>query len=357
MLSAIKAKFDKAKDILANVATGTGTELSYVVEHRDWIIRRIGQDVTGYLNRQKLLKSRITTAHQGLNGGIVHFGSINTFIRKENPVKTHKLSKIVLTWFHIRDNDEVFVDSLVQEPQRVAKIHTACRATKDFLVSRGFPQEKISVIPLGVNLNVFSKAHDRAAFRQLHGIPKDALVIGSFQKDGVGWTKGSQAKMIKGPDIFAEVVAKLKDKYPVFVLLVGPARGWLEAKLKDAGVPYKSIGYLKNADHVSRYYHLLDIYLITSRLEGGPQQILEAWASGVPVVATRVGMIPDIAVDEKDTLLADSEDVKGLFDRCARLAENPQLRLELAEGAAEKVKEFSWDKIAERYYQEIYRSI
>ena len=62
-------------------------------------------------------------------------------------------------------------------------------------------------------------------------------------------------------------------------------------------------------------YHALDLYLMTSREEGGPMALMESMASGVPVVATSVGMAPDLIVDGVTGGLAASEDVEGLVDR------------------------------------------
>ena len=63
---------------------------------------------------------------------------------------------------------------------------------------------------------------------------------------------------------------------------------------------------------VVRYYSVLDVYLITSRTEGGPKLVLEAFACGIPVVSTRVGMCADLIDDSVNGFLCDIEDVDNL---------------------------------------------
>lgn len=91
------------------------------------------------------------------------------------------------------------------------------------------------------------------------------------------------------------------------------------------------------------------------QLEGGPLSLLEAWVSGVPVVSTRVGMMPDIARDNETALLADVEDVNTLAHHVERLQGDPTLREQLASQALKEITNFSWNSIARRYFEELYR--
>ena len=101
-------------------------------------------------------------------------------------------------------------------------------------------------------------------------IPKDALVIGSFQKDGIGWGDGMKPKFIKGPDIFVETLRILSKKgLPIYALITGPARGYVIELLKQNNIPYHH-SYVSRAEDLVPFYQALDIYLITSREEGGP---------------------------------------------------------------------------------------
>jgi glycosyltransferase involved in cell wall biosynthesis len=76
-------------------------------------------------------------------------------------------------------------------------------------------------------------------------------------------------------------------------------------------VPYKHL-YLSSYPEVGRLFQALDVYIVTSRQEGGPKAVLEAMASGVPLVTTRVGQAMDLVQHEGNGWMVDSEDVEGL---------------------------------------------
>jgi glycosyltransferase involved in cell wall biosynthesis len=137
-------------------------------------------------------------------------------------------------------------------------------------------------------------------------------VIGSFQKDGNGWGEGLEPKLIKGPDIFIQTLETLKSSIPdIFVLLTGPARGYIKTGLERLGIPYKHM-FLKDYPDVGRLFPALDLYLVTARQEGGPKAVLESMASGVPLVTTRVGQARDIVKNGQNGWMVGVEDVNGL---------------------------------------------
>ncbi len=74
----------------------------------------------------------------------------------------------------------------------------------------------------------------------------------------------------------------------LFVLLTGPARGYVRRELERLAIPYRHV-FAKDRAELARAYHALDVYVVASRQEGGPKAVLEALASGVPLVTTRVG--------------------------------------------------------------------
>lgn len=334
--------------------------LFYVIESANWAIRWEGTYITENLNNQKLLKAGTTTTYKGIYNQIIHVGSRNLFL-PNGWKRIDSSNKIVFTWFHGTEKDRnpinlAMIRALPQGSQKADIIHTSCTISKENLITWDVPEDKIVVIPSGVDLNLFKPVslEERQGIREKLGIPKDKVAIGSFQKDGVGWDEGLEPKLIKGPDVFVKVVEQLAKKYPIYVLLVGPARGYIKNELQKRNILFKSIGYLKNFSDVAKYYHALDLYLITSRIEGGPKAILEAWASGVPVVATKVGMIPDIAKDNVNILLAETEDVKKLSENVRSITENNDLKKKIIVNAVNEVKKYNWNNIASRYYKEIY---
>jgi len=263
-----------------------------------------------------------------------------------------------MTWFHGTDEETDYIRSLPSGSKKVSVIHTACTLSKNDLIKWGAEEEKIVVIPLGVDLSIFMPAEEgeKEKIREEIGIPKEAVCIGSFQKDGEGWEEGSKPKLIKGPDIFCDIIEKIKDKYPLFVLLTGPARGYVKNRLDDMGVDYKHY-YLDNYSDIPKYYKALDYYIISSRVEGGPKSVLECFATGIPFVTTRVGMVGDIIENGTNGLISDVEDVAGLTDNLNTIIENKELRKNLTTKGLRTAEEHSWPLIAGRFYKEIYSKL
>jgi glycosyltransferase involved in cell wall biosynthesis len=143
-------------------------------------------------------------------------------------------------------------------------------------------------------------------------LPDSAVVVGSFQKDGVGWGEGLEPKLIKGPDVFLQAVELLKSRVPeLYVLLSGPSRGYVKEGLTRLGVPYQHV-YPKRYEEIGRLFQALDLYLVTSRDEGGPKAILESMASGIPLVTTRVGQAVDLVRHGENGWVVDVEDAEGI---------------------------------------------
>ena len=155
----------------------------------------------------------------------------------------------------------------------------------------------IHMIPIPVDTSCFhpqSFSH-RNTLRHHIGASSDSFVIGSFQKDGIGWQNGMSPKLVKGPDIFLSTLSHLKhcSTRPLFVLLTGPSRGYIKEGLRSLGIPFYH-NYLNSSAELSSFYSALDVYCVTSRDEGGPKAILESMACGIPIVTTSVGQAPDI---------------------------------------------------------------
>lgn len=343
------------KDSISNFLSREKYDLSYVVEFGDWSIRWDGIYITENLNKFGYLRARITTSYRDLKNQIIHFGSFNTFFTDKGFRKFHSSNRGVVTCFHIVPDDSR-LEFMKKSGKYVDIFHTSANITKCKLIEKGISEGKIVVIPLGVDLKVFNPVdnEEKSSLRKEYGIPEHRLIIGSFQKDGVGWGEGLKPKLIKGPDIFVKTVEKLSKNYPIFVVLVGPARGFVKMELEKRNIPYKDFGYLKNSSEVAKYYDVLDLYLITSRIEGGPKQILEAWASGVPVVSTKVGMVPDITRDSENVLLVEVENFDQIANKAEQIIEDGTLKKKIILNGIEMVQDYSWEKITERYYKEIY---
>lgn len=341
---------------IANLLKLQKHELYYIIEKRNWSIQWDGKYITSELNKQKLISATLGRRRDAkiAKNKIIHFGSRNLYLPNMFD-QVHPSNKVVFTWFHGTDEDTVFIKTLKKSIDYFDLLHTSCNISKENLIRWGVPEEKIVVIPLGVDLETFhpiSEAEKDARRKKL-GIPKDSIVISSFQKDGNGWEEGLEPKLIKGPDILCNVCIELSKKYPIHILLTGPARGYVKTRLEEAGVPYTH-NYLENFLDVAWYYPLADICLVSSRAEGGPKAILEGMASGVPIVSTRVGMAPDIISDGENGFLAEIEDANNLTEHCSALIADKNLSEWVVQNGLKTAEHFSWATIAKEYFRKLY---
>ena len=331
----------------------------YIVDNAGWSIDWDGAYITK--NTNLILGRRVAKTSKGfrhLRNQVVHFGTLGSY--SGGGYACHVSNRVVATVFHgDHDTDNAGVrqqiGQLSQHLDRPDYFVTASSIMAERLARWGVDEGRLRRIPLGVDLETFSMLPEskRRALREHLGIPSNAVCIGSFQKDGNGWGEGLEPKLMKGPDIFVEAVCRLADSYPVFVLLTGPARGYVKSRLSEHGIPYRHV-YVSDYGRICEYYNCLDLYLVTSREEGGPKALTESMATGVPLVSTRVGMAPDMIEHGVNGWLADVEDTEGIVECAAQAIENSDLRRSIVEAALQTVGAFDWHVIASRYCQEVY---
>ncbi len=220
---------------------------------------------------------------------------------------------------HGYPNNENNIDlfsSLKKNQHDIQKIHVTHEKMKNYMLEKKIDEDKIMKIYNLVDLEKFKffDEMDRRINRKKYNINENDFVIGSFQKDGIGWNLGNKPKLEKGPDIFIEILKRTKKlKKNILVILTGPSRGFVINELKKHGIKYL---YFKNVEYekLQNLYSLLDLYLITSREEGGPRSLLESMATGVPVISSKVGQCEEIIKNGENGFLVDIGDIKNYIE-------------------------------------------
>ena len=119
-----------------------------------------------------------------------------------------------------------------------------------------------------------------------------AISVINAQKDDVGWS-GKTPKLSKGPDILVDLLLRLREAgWDLDVTLVGPNRGYVRDRLDKSNFGYLWRHDLNEAE-LRDLYRSSQIYLCTSRVEGGPLGPFESYLCGCSVVSTAVGMVSD----------------------------------------------------------------
>lgn len=334
--------------------------IRYVAEKTDWVIR---QDALAYARA-------IEAYHPGTvsvidrpeltTGRIAHFGSQFNWQAWNDALDP--ATPRIITYFHGKPEDgpemQAHVAYFLDHLNQLSRVITAAGRIEARLLEWGVPRDKLVRVPLGIDLKNFKPPtpSEKAAARLAFGVPEGRVCIGSFQKDGMGWGEGMEPKLIKGPDIFADAIIRLARHFPVFVLLTGPARGYVKQRLDKAGIPYAH-HYLPRADMVSDAFKALDLYIVAAREEGGPKSILESLASGVPLVSTRVGMAEDVVQSGCNGYLVEAPDAELLADRAGEVLSCQDVAQNLVRQGLMDVQAFAWDVVAERLYDLAYRNL
>ena len=238
-------------------------------------------------------------------------------------------------------------EALRRNRARIDRIQVTHAEMHELVLAAGVAPERVFRIPIGIDLEHFAPANAdlRAAARAELGLPASAFVVGSFQKDGVGWDEGLEPKHVKGPDVFVAVVERVHERIPeAVVLLTGPARGYVRRELERLEAPYRHV-LARSRQDLARAFHALDVYVVASRQEGGPKAVLESMATAIPLVATRVGQAPDLVEDGRNGLLCDVEDVEALAAAVVRLADEDALATALRAAGRLTAEEYALERL------------
>jgi glycosyltransferase involved in cell wall biosynthesis len=198
---------------------------------------------------------------------------------------------------------------------RLGVVVVPSRALARFLASHGLPEGRIRVIPSGVDV----RRHEPGARHE----PLEAATAAVLY-------------FHKGVDVLLEACARVAAPLRLHVFGDGELRGALEERARRLEVDAVFHGTV--ADLRSRLPNF-DVFVLPSRGENLPIVLLEAMAAAVPVVATRVGGVPELVEDGSSGLLAEPDDPEALAGALERLAGNEELRLALGRGGAARVAE------------------
>jgi glycosyltransferase involved in cell wall biosynthesis len=195
---------------------------------------------------------------------------------------------------------------------------------------------KIVVIPNGVTLERFSSRNK--SFR-LAGFPSILYLGGLLERKGV--------------DVLIRALVGLKSEHPkvkLHIVGAGRALSYLTALSVQKGIE-RDVVFWGQADYSSipKFYKGADVCVFPSRLEAFGITILEAMASGKPVVASNVGGIPEIISDGENGILVEPNDPEALSKAIVMVYQDNALMKRLSTNALETATRYSWKNIAEKY--------
>lgn len=187
----------------------------------------------------------------------------------------------------------------------------------------------VSLLPQTIDTSWFVPQTDDVSYqlRQKVGIRDEEFVIGF-----VGKAKADHMGR-KGLDLFLEVLQAASELWlNLVVVLVGPGWEALKTTIESLGIRVLHYEFDKSEDTRNAYW-LMDVLLVTAKVEGGPVTVLEAMGCGVPVISSPVGHVPEILSDGETGFVCQHRSVTEYIDSLARLREDDSLANHVANAA------------------------
>jgi len=260
----------------------------YVSEvNESWVVDRFREEWITY--NQDLTVERIK------DSDIVWI--ISPWVWRKISKRNLKSKKVLCTIHHLEEKD--FTNKNINEFKKrdafVDKYHVISKKTKDQLEK--LTDKEITYIPFWINQNIWYEIESKKELRRKYKLNTERFIVGSFQRDTEGNDLVSP-KLIKGPDRFLKIIKALKkDKENLTVLLTGKRRNYLINEFKKADIDFQYFE-MANFSEMNELYNCLDLYIVSSRIEGGPQAIVECGLTKTPIISTDVGIAKEILASE-----------------------------------------------------------
>jgi glycosyltransferase involved in cell wall biosynthesis len=211
----------------------------------------------------------------------------------------------------------------------------------------GIDPDKIVVIRNGVPTPAAPQGHDLRAERSL---PSDAPIIGAL----------CRLYPQKALDVLLRAAAQVRDRRPEIRVVIageGPERARLESLTAELGLE-RTVIFLGRRDDVADVLAAFDVAVLSSDFEGTPLALMECMEAGLPIVATRVGGVPEMIEDGVHGLLVEPQDPSAMAASIERLLADPDRAGELgAQARRRRREEFDIDVAADRFgelYERLY---
>lgn len=209
-------------------------------------------------------------------------------------------------------------------------------------------REKLRFIPNGIDPRPAGWP-DRGTARSALDLPPDARVV-------LGLFRLSPEKDLECFCDVAESVLRNDEQGICLVAGDGPLRGWLEERAAASPMAPR-MRVLGARDDVPHLLAAADLMLLTSRLEGMPNGVLEAMTAGLPVVATDAGGVPDLLEDGVSGFVRPVGDRQGLIDACRGVLQRPDVARRVGAAARARADAQFSNKAMIDHYRELYRDL
>ena len=204
-----------------------------------------------------------------------------------------KSKKVIVTIHHI-DDQKFNLKEFKKLDLYTDYYHVISKKTEKKL--QNLTDKKIFYSPFWIDSKKWYEIKNKSNLRRKYNFDDESFLIGSFQRDTEADRK--TPKLEKGPDNLMKILLDYQKKHKnLKVILAGNRRDYLIKELNENNISYS---YFKMVEvkSLNELYNVLDLYIVSSRVEGGPQAILECASSKTPLISTDVGVAGEILSSE-----------------------------------------------------------
>ena len=328
-----------AEGDMSYFAKEKGVSVEYIPELK----REIGfSDIRAFFKILRIIKKvkpDIVHTHTAKAGALGRLAAVFAGV----PIRVHTFHGHVLEGYFNPVKAKIFIFIERCLANFTDRIIVVSESVRDEIVNRFklTSEDKCVVIRLGLDLEKFLDSEGRAGhFRKNIGVEDDTIVVGIV----------GRLVSIKNHRMFFDAAKKIIDgsmglKIKFLVIGDGELKTELKKYAAKLGIREHVVftGWVKDTANA---YKDIDIVVSTSLNEGTPVSLIEALASGKPVVATDVGGVRDVVRNGDDGFLVGSKDVDGLASRISELIGDQQKRLRFGASGKENVrKKYSRDRL------------
>jgi len=213
---------------------------------------------------------------------------------------------------------------------------------KEIMQYYNVPEEDIVVIPNGIDLEEFSAKNRSLYFekvRKEYNIPLDYFVL---------LFVGYEFRR-KGLEFVIKAIEKLKNEKIKLIVIGNDNKKPYEKLAKELGVVDKII-FVGQQREVNKFYAVSDVFVFPTMYEAFGLVIIEAMASGLPVIISNIAGVAELITDGKEGFFI-NRDADNIAKKIKILIENKNLYKEMSINASKKAEEYSWDNITKKYLE------
>jgi glycosyltransferase involved in cell wall biosynthesis len=251
-----------------------------------------------------------------------HPASVRKILRRESMLHPDCASSLEKEW-ELALTEEDF-GRLVEESAMAERWIVASRFSKQTLIDAGIPGERVEVVPYGIDLKRFSP---RDSYRKVVK-PLRLLFVGTIcQRKGIKYLKEALALLPPG-SVELTICGRPVDDLAMF---------------RDSGLPVRLFPSI-SAQGLLDAYQSADVFVFPSLAEGFAQVLLEALASGLPIISTTRTAAPDLIRHGEQGYIIEPGDPVALATQIEKFLEDPTLVRSMGEAARTRAEYFTWER-------------